>query len=222
MKVEYSQDKRLACFDGFKFRKDLKTGYFLATRKTDGVRRERLHCYVWRYYNGDIPDGYHIHHVDGDKDYNDIQNLKCVKEHTHLKYHSSKRAIEHYDEIRENLIKNAAPKAAEWHSSDEGRRWHSEHAKRITANLSEKEFVCKCCGKHFLKKPLGQNKYCSNACRTKARYQSGVDNETRHCVICGGEFVVNRYANKKTCSPQCAHKLCGYTRSKENRQSAGI
>ena len=36
-----------AYVDGYKFRKDTKTGYYLSTKKI-GVSRLRLHVYVWK------------------------------------------------------------------------------------------------------------------------------------------------------------------------------
>ena len=220
MKVEYSADKRVAFFDGYKFRKDLKTGYYLATRKTDGKRRERLHCYVWRYYNGEIPAGYHIHHMDEDKDHNEIENLNLVMGTAHTQLHSKKRAVENYEAVCKNLIENAVPKAAEWHGSEEGRLWHSAHAKHTVENARDKEFVCECCGKHFTGKPFGQHKFCTNACKTRARFQSGVDDEKRICVVCGGEFIANKYSSKRCCSSECSLRLRRSGKRQKNR--AGV
>lgn len=35
MRVTYNDDKTVAYFDGFKFRRDAKTGYFLSTKVTN-------------------------------------------------------------------------------------------------------------------------------------------------------------------------------------------
>lgn len=153
MKVSYSDDGRNAYFDGYKFRKDLKTGYYLSARKTDIGRRERLHCYVWRYYAGDILDGYHVHHLNGDKDCNDFWNLTCIQGGQHCRYHTQKRVETEYKAMCENLRENATPKAAEWHGSKAWKAWHSEHAKKTIENLQEKRYECAYCGKVFYKKP---------------------------------------------------------------------
>lgn len=63
MRVEYNTDKSKAYFNGFAFRRDLKTGYYLSSKKTDIGKRERLHCYVWRFFNGAIPENAEIQFV---------------------------------------------------------------------------------------------------------------------------------------------------------------
>lgn len=222
MNVEYSEDKKVAFFDGYKFRKDLKTGYYLSTKNTGIGRRERLHCYVWRYYNGEIPKGYHVHHVNEDKENNEIDNLRCIRRETHVKYHATKNAVENYDGICKNLLENATPRAAEWHKSAAGRAWHAQNLKKVIANMEERRFTCACCGKEFFKKPLGANKYCSNNCKAKARRKSGVDNEIRKCAVCGGDFSANKYSPRCCCSSECANKLRRDKKYQKVRESAGI
>ena len=122
MEVTYNEDKTLAFFDGFKFRRDAKTGYYLSTKPTFNGRRERLHVYVWRRNNGGIPDGWHIHHKDGDKNHNDLENLVCINGAAHLSYHSKARAVNDREKIIKNLIENVIPAAAAWHKSEEGKQ----------------------------------------------------------------------------------------------------
>lgn len=204
MKVEYSEDKRMAFFDGYKFRRDAKTGYYLSTKPTDIGHRERLHCYVWRHFNGPIKTDYHVHHADADKGHNDIENLRCIPGRLHRKHHSSQRAALEYDALLENLIKNAVPKAAEWHKSPAGRAWHKENNK-FSYEIVEK--TCEYCGKPYKTVWHGNNKFCGNNCRAAARRKSGVDNETRICAICGGEFTTNKYTNTRCCSQRCSTEL---------------
>lgn len=164
---------------------------------------------MWRHYTGDIPEGYHVHHLNGDKDCNDFWNLSCIQGEKHCRYHTQKRAENDYEAMCENLRENATPKAAEWHGSEAGKAWHSEHAKKTIENLQEKRYECAHCGKIFYKKPLGSVKYCSNNCKTKARKASGVDDETRRCAVCGGDFVANKYTTTKYCSVECRNKVRG-------------
>ncbi len=207
MKVKYSQDKKTAFFDGYKFRQDARTGYYLANKPTYQGKRERLHVYVWRYFNGPVSNGYHIHHKDKDKSHNDIENLECILQFDHLSLHGTEHSERFYDDVVKNLMEYAVPKAAEWHSSEEGKKWHSEHAKITTSSLEKREYICENCGKHFWKKPLGMNKFCSNNCKAAARRRSGVDNETRTCSLCGKGFIANKYSTKSFCSRECRNMV---------------
>lgn len=208
MKVTYSDDLKVAFFDGHKFRKDAKTGYYLATKNTRAGKRERLHVYVWQRYNGKLPDGYHVHHIDGDKTHNDIDNLAAVSKRKHASFHGRER----WEREPENMMKNFTAKgvstARTWHGSEAGRKWHSEHAKQTIQNMGKQEYVCQNCGKKFFALPIGsEKKYCSNACKSAARRDSGVDAEKRVCAVCGREFYVDKYTRTKTCSRQCGNIL---------------
>lgn len=222
MRVEYSKDMDVAFFNGIKFRKDKKTGYYLAGKPTNGKKRERLHCYVWRFYNGDIPDGYHVHHKNENKDCNDIENLVCMTQKEHMVLHSNEYAKNHRDSLVQNLIDNARPKASEWHRSETGRAWHSKQAKKNASEMKLKEFVCEFCGKLFFKKPLGQNKFCSNNCKSAWRRKNGVDDETRKCFFCGKEFRVNKYATTKYCSTECRNVVVKNKKREKNRDRTGL
>ena len=217
--VTYSKDHRTAFCDDYKFRKDLKTGYYLANKPTHAGKRERLHVYVWRVNNGEIPDGYHVHHKDGNKDNNELENLACIPRFDHFSYHGKKHAQEHPDEVKARLD-NARIYASLWHGSPEGRAWHMKHAQEM--DVQPREFVCEYCGKHFWTKPMGTVKYCSNGCKTKARYRSGLDNEERVCVVCGKTFTANKYSRIQSCSTECGCVLRWNHIREKRGKSAGV
>ena len=53
-----------------------------------GTRRRGDYRKVWEdYHNTKIPDGYHIHHLDGDGYNDDPENLICVSPNTHFWIH---------------------------------------------------------------------------------------------------------------------------------------
>lgn len=188
-------------YNDYKFHKQ-DNGYYQGY--VNGVKM-RLHRYVYICEIGEIPEGYHIHHIDFNKDNNDASNLIALSPCDHLKLHGDKKAAESYDDMILNLNINARPKANEWHGSKEGRAWHREHYEKTKDNLhSKKTYVCECCGKEFEAIYNGQNRFCSNKCKSKWRRDSGVDNETRVCEKCGKEFVVNKYNKTKNCSRKCA------------------
>lgn len=47
------------------------------------------HRYVWEKHNGKIPEDYFIHHINGDKQDNRIENLMCVSRKEHGKIHAN-------------------------------------------------------------------------------------------------------------------------------------
>ena len=52
------------------------------------VNRDMAHRRVWRKHHGPVPVGYFIHHIDGDKQNNTIDNLTLVDALTHKRLHS--------------------------------------------------------------------------------------------------------------------------------------
>jgi len=51
-------------------------------------RQQMEHRVVWENHNGAIPDGYQVHHIDGNKLNNDISNLELVNPKEHKDKHS--------------------------------------------------------------------------------------------------------------------------------------
>lgn len=203
MTIQYLDDGDIAAFDGLSFRRDERTGYYLNAKT-----HKRLHVYVWEYYNGVVPDGYHVHHKDKNKRNNSIENLELMTAQEHAKLHGRMIGEAQKALMRENLINNAMPKAAAWHGTEEGIEWHKKHYEQNKDALHrKKDYVCEVCGKVFVADDKVSVRYCSNNCKSKARRMSGVDDEPRECVVCGREFRVNKYAKTKTCSNECKQWL---------------
>ena len=201
-------------FNGMKFTRDEKNGYYL-----NSTNRIRLHRYVWEQTNGKIPEGYHIHHIDGDKNNNDISNLMMLTSTEHLSYHGNKRASEDYEAMVKNLSLNARPKANEWHASAEGRKWHKSHYEKMKDKLYVKrEFTCEQCGQKFETQNNGANRFCSNKCKSKWRREAGLDDVERECIYCGRTFKINKYRKTRTCSRSCANKQRAQDRKNKKYQ----
>lgn len=136
----------------------------------------RLHRDVWAAAFGPIPAGCHIHHKDGDVLNNQLWNLECIDSGEHLSKHwaegkSHKRPSEHFTQ-------KARDKAAEWHSSPEGRLWHSRNAKRSKGwtKWKREPKPCEHCGKEFMalvRKSGNAGKYCGSPCKAAAYRERG-------------------------------------------------
>lgn len=171
-----------------------------------------MHVYVWEYYNGLVPDGYHIHHIDGDKSNNTIENLQLLSATEHEKLHGGMWDDERREWARKNIEK-ASAKAKKWHGSEAGHEWHKKHYEKMKEKLHQvHQFNCLVCGKEFQSTQTSA-KFCCNNCKSAYRRKIGVDNITKICSLCGGEYSANKYQKTKYC-PACKGK-----RHKKNRQS---
>ena len=205
--IEYFDDYDIACIDGYSFRRDKKTGYYLSSKKI-GKRRVRLHVYVWTKANGAVPKGFHVHHIDGNKYHNELSNLCIIEGREHVIEHAKHFTEESIEKAKKNLIENAIPKAAEWHKSDEGRDWHKKHGVEAYAKRQEREYVCTYCGKRFKTTKIyaeGSNMFCSNNCKSTYRRKTGIDDIEKICECCGSKYIANKYTITKYC-PSCKRK----------------
>lgn len=160
--IQYIENTNLAYCDGYKFRKDRKTGYWLCS-----TLHKRLHTYIYEKYNGEIPKGMQIHHIDHNKDNNDISNLQMVSRKEHDRIHYLEMSDEEKEKRRKNLEIKARPKAIEWHKSQEGKEWHLKHYEKVKGKLYKKyKFECVLCGKAFESTQI-KSKFCSNICKSR-------------------------------------------------------
>lgn len=213
--IRYEQDGKFAYFNGLKFTRDDKTGYYL-----NSTIRKRLHRYVWEYFNGPIPAGCHIHHKDGDKNNNNIENLVLVKHSKHVRLHGILKSMDNewLEWARANMDKKARPAASKWHGSEEGKEWHRKHYDQMKDKLHAKVIkICDYCGKYYDGLPRKTDRFCSNKCKSAWRRKAGLDNEIRTCAYCGREFEANKYGKTKCCSKSCSNRL--YPRLPQIRQS---
>lgn len=201
--ITYREDGDVGIVDGHSFRKDKSTGYFLSAGKIDG-KRKRLHVYVWEKYNGTVPKGYQVHHIDENKKNNEINNLEALTAYQHQHLHAEER-IKREPEAFERFHRAGIEAAPKWHKSKVGIEWHKKHYEKYgTAMYVKHEVRCKNCGKSFETTAYKENYYCCNACKSAYRRKIGVDDETRKCTVCGKEFRTNKYSKAKYCSRRCA------------------
>lgn len=180
----------------------LRNGRVYWVRTKPGGGAKYLHVDLWEKYNGPVPDDYHIHHIDHDPLNNDIGNLTCLSPSEHMAHHSATLSDEriaqraaHMDAIR--------PLAAAWHQSPEGREWHKVLGRLSWDVRKPTAAVCEHCSAEYETLIPHQSRFCSNGCKTKARFHSGVDNITKPCLRCGKLRTGNRYQLKDFCNKWC-------------------
>jgi hypothetical protein len=67
--------------------------------------------YIWELNFGNIPDGCVIHHIDENKENDDINNLVMMTDYAHRAYHGKNKSVKTRASARKNMIgKNKAEK----------------------------------------------------------------------------------------------------------------
>lgn len=143
-------------------------------------RGKRLHREVWRYHHGEIPKGYHVHHIDEDRSHNDIENLCLMTEHDHEVLHG---AEEGRKQISRKNIEKAQEGARKWHGSPEGLAYHSILGKENWTKRTTQTYTCSYCGKEFQTKRIygkNVNHFCHNNCKAAFR-RKRLRDESNQC-----------------------------------------
>src|ERR1700676_1877728 len=201
-------------FDGAKFHRYPKATDLAHRRYYTGYWRDtktNLHRATWTKANGPIPKGHHIHHKNGDTEDNRLQNLELVTPRQHIH--------EHWNNARhrasQNNIKKAIAAAPIWHASEEGIRWHREHASSWRKeNRKRIRAICSQCGNEYQRDALSAYSvlHCSGACRAKARRISGKDDADWICKECGITFRATKFRVRMFCSKSWSSTRMGRQR----------
>lgn len=159
-------------------------GYFVTGKNTF------LHRLIWESVNGEVPNGFDIHHKDGNKLNNSIDNLQCLPHAEHLSIHMKQNSV----------------KIHEWHKTEIGRKFLGNKAKELWEKRPLYIIKCEQCGNEFQAKQIDRAKYCDNKCEQAARRKRGDDLVERQCVICNKTFCINKYYKTLTCGYKCGSK----------------
>ena len=92
--IKATANHKIKTTKGWKQLKDLKTGGRVIHLEKEQFERQLFNgdvyykytgkdfskedFYTEMYHNGEIPEGYHVHHIDGDRYNNNIENLECL------------------------------------------------------------------------------------------------------------------------------------------------
>lgn len=180
-----------------KFYLDRKSGYWISV----DYPRIRAHAWVWKNINGIPPKGHHIHHIDGNKSNNSIENLQCLSVKDHVAVHRNEDRIEDCRKRMEMI----RPLTKAWHASEEGKEWHRQHAIRCEFGKNEPiDYECLNCSIKFSSSKLSNTKFCSNKCKSAHRRKLKIDDRDFACEFCTKIFRKNKYAHRRFCSRKCA------------------
>ena len=96
----------------------------------------------------------------------------------------------------------------------------SEHMKlhALTRRRQKQKFICENCGKEYEAFNNSHNRFCSDNCAQKYKYNAGLKHEIRKCEWCGKEFSTFKGHDTKCCSQSCGLKLALKTKGFKIRQ----
>ena len=174
------------------------------------IGNKMLHRLIWEKANGPIPKNHVIHHRDGNKLNNSIENLECLSQAEHSRLHR----LEERETLSARMSMNSE-KVHAWLHTEKGKKFLSDKARAEFARRPIKDFICQQCNKPFQSKHSRPVTYCSDNCVMRARWARKADMEDRTCVICSSTFSINRYQLTKTCSFPCRNKLLSQTKLKK-------
>ena len=132
--------------------------------------------------HGPIPEGYHVHHKNGDKTDNRLENLEAI---THGE-HSARHIAEKIGPYRAKAIANSL--AAQL---------------RNIEKRKQRRLRCVICGTIYRSGSRNPTRYCSSACVEAAR-SGAFDGERRRCEFCGEFYDATRRV-QRYCSKRCNH-----------------
>ena len=148
-------------FDNFIFPK-IKSGHYSS-------HSFPVHRYVWTYYNGKIPEGYEIHHLDNDPSNNDIKNLIALTGNEHKRLHWKQPETKQYTcQCCGKIFKSTSKQPAKFCSircSSTDKRKKNGRKYTVVRN-------CVICGKEFSTSKYSKAKTCSTACSSKLSGQT--------------------------------------------------
>ena len=96
----------------------IENGYYRISSRKEGNRHKPLHRLIYESVWGKIPEGYVIHHIDGDKTNNCILNLLMLSNEHHTSLHNKGKTLteEHKKKIGRNQFRSNNPMYGKHHT----------------------------------------------------------------------------------------------------------
>ena len=151
------------------FHKDCATGYWVNNTYRLRLHREKLRLELG--LTKEQMEGYDVHHIDKNKDNNEISNLQLINKIKHVTAHAK-------EQLHTKTVKVCEQCGEEYESSSNvahKQRFCSEKCKmkwRRANGLDREERVCIYCGKIFTCNKTLPTKFCSKHCAGKYNYES--------------------------------------------------
>lgn len=189
-KVEVVDSKHQS-FLGIPFRKRSRGHYFNPMMS--------IYRLVWIYYCGELPPHALIHHIDENKDNNDIENLRAMEVSAHMKLHWRK------DKNDENIF--VCQKCGVAFSTVANHALYCPECKKEIERARNRERDRKRTRKH-----IDEEAKLRNTLNEAARRIESIAGGIRTCPICNRMFFNYRdhrkgHSDRKTCSVECEQKL---------------
>lgn len=177
-------------YRGVKYRLNGKSRHYRCWIKGEQEIRRMLHRQIYLDHFGPIPDGYDVHHVDGNPLNNVPSNLMALSKEDHRRHHA--------------MLNVQDP----------------EYMRRTLGSPRRKQpptlpLNCVICGKNFMA-CVPEARYCSSKCNTRGIRAKPKNQETRVCLICGNQFTRYHAERTKTCSTRCGRAMM-WERRKSNQ-----
>ena len=150
------------------FHKDYNTGYWVNNTYKLRLNREKLRLHLG--LTKEQMKGYDSHHIDKNKDNNDISNLQLIKSNEHVTIHALAQTHKKIKKICEYCGKEYESSSNIAHRQ----RFCSQKCQmgyRRANGLNNTEGICLNCGKKFIyDKSNSKTKFCSKSCAGKYNY----------------------------------------------------
>lgn len=143
------------------FHKDCITGYWVNSTYHLRLHREKLRLALG--LTKEQMEGLDVHHIDGNKDNNDMSNLQLINKTKHVVAHVK-------EQVRKKIIKVCEWCGEKYESPNNiahRQRFCSAKCKakyRRANGLNDTIRVCKRCGKEFVCDICSRTKFCSRRC----------------------------------------------------------
>ena len=83
------------------------SGYYHITSRKEGNHCGMLHRLIWEdFWKTEVPQGYHIHHKNGNKLDNCILNLQLIRDKDHLSLHHKSKNVSEETKIKMSKSQN--------------------------------------------------------------------------------------------------------------------